>query len=75
MADRADLLEVAIGEDGLAHFETFALRIAFVIEDVRARPDEGDEAHDQFFADRVDRRIGHLREILLEIGEERLGDR
>ena len=40
---------------------------------VRPRPDEGDQAHHQFLADRVDRRVGHLREVLLEIGVEQLG--
>ena len=72
MADAADLLEILIGEDRLAHLEPLLLRRALVIENVRARADEGDEAHHQFFADRIDRRIGHLREVLLEIGVEQL---
>ena len=72
MADAADLLEILVGEDRLAHFEALAPRIAFEIEDVRPRPDERDEAHHQLLADRVDRRVGHLREVLLEIGVEQL---
>ena len=72
MADGADLLEIAIGQDRLAHFEPLAARIADEVEDVRPRPDEGDQAHHQLLADRVDRRVGDLREVLLEIGVEQL---
>ena len=54
------------------HFEPLGLRHALEIEQVRPRPDDRDEAHDQFLADRVDRRVGHLREVLLEIGEQQL---
>ena len=36
------------------------------------RPDDGHEAHDQLFADRIDRRVGYLGEVPLEIGEEEL---
>ena len=71
-ADDADLLEILVGEDRLAHLEALALRIAFEVEDVRARADERHEAHDELFADRVDRRVRHLREVLLEIGVEQL---
>ena len=42
------------------------------VEQVRPRPDDRDEAHHELLADRVDRRVGDLREILLEIGEELL---
>ena len=70
--DRADLLEVVVGQDRLAHFEPLAARDAFEVEQVRPRPDERDEAHHQLFADRIDRRVGHLREVLLEIGVEQL---
>ena len=72
MADAADLLEVLVGEDRLAHFEPLAARVAFEVEQVRPRPDERDEAHHQLLADRVDRRVGDLREVLLEIGVEQL---
>ena len=54
------------------HFETLGLRGAFEIEQVRPRPDDRDETHHQFLADRVDRRIGDLGEVLLEIGEKKL---
>ncbi len=72
MPDAADLLEILVGEDGLAHFQPLAARGAFEIEDVRARADERHEAHDELFADRVDRRVRDLREVLLEIGVEQL---
>ena len=45
---------------------------ALQVEQVRPRPDDRDQAHDQLLADRIDRRIGDLREILLEVGEQRL---
>jgi len=71
--DRADLFEIAVGQDRLAHFEPLgAGHAALQIEQVRPRPDDRDQTHDQFFADRIDRRIGDLREILLEVGEQRL---
>ena len=72
MADAADFLQILVGQDRLAHFQPLLLGRAVVVENIGARADEGHEAHDQFLADRVDRRIGHLREVLLEIGVEQL---
>ena len=72
MADAADLLEILVGQDRLSHFQPLAARVAFEVEQIWPRPDERDEAHDEFLADRIDRRIGHLREVLLEIGVEQL---
>src|SRR5438105_11587063 len=69
---RADLFKVGIGEDRLAHFQPLRARYAFEVEQVRPRPDDRDEAHDQLLPDRVDRWIGHLGEVLLEIGEQEL---
>ena len=43
------------------------MRTGVMTQQVRARADHRDEAHDQFLADRVDRRVGDLREVLLEI--------
>ncbi len=71
--DRADLFEVRVGQDRLAHFEALGGGHALQVEQVRPRPDDRDEAHHQLLADRVDRRIGDLREVLLEVGEQRLG--
>ena len=42
---------------------------AFEVEQVRPRSDDRDQAHHQLLADRIDRRVGDLREVLLEIGE------
>ena len=72
LRDRADFLEILVGEDRLAHFEPLGVRHVFEVEQVRPRPDDRNEAHDEFFADRIDRRVRHLREVLLEIGEQRL---
>jgi hypothetical protein len=64
--DRADLLEVLVGQDRLVDLEPL-VRAGIVPEQVRSRADHGGQAHHQLLADRVDRRIGDLREILLEI--------
>ncbi|MNV07343.1 hypothetical protein D3C71_977650 [compost metagenome] len=72
VADGADLFQIAIGQDRLAHFQTLGTGRALVIEKVRAWANERNEAHHQFFADRIDRRVGDLREVLLEIGVEQL---
>ena len=72
MADAADLLQILVGEDRLAHFEPLAARVAGEVEQVGPRADERHQAHHQLFADRVDRRVGDLGEVLLEIGVEQL---
>ena len=72
LGDRADLFQVRIGQDRLAHFQALGVRQAFEVEQVRPRPDDRDEAHHQLLADRIDRRVGDLREVLLEIGEQQL---
>jgi hypothetical protein len=72
MADAADLLQVLVGEDRLADLQALAARGALEIEDVGTRPDEGHEAHHELLADRVDRRVRDLGEVLLEIGVEEL---
>ena len=73
VGDRADLFEIRIGQDRLARFEALGGGEALQVEQVRPRSDDGDEAHHQLLADRVDRRVGDLREVLLEVGEQRLG--
>ena len=72
VGDRADFFQVRIGEDRLAHLEPLGVRHAFEVEQIRPRADDGDEAHHQLFADRIDRRVGDLREVLLEVGEQEL---
>ena len=64
--NRTNLGQVLVGKDGLGDFQTLVCaRIA--AEKVRARTDHRQKAHHQFLADRIDRRIGHLGKILLEI--------
>ena len=70
LRDRADFFEVGIGEDRLAHFQPLGARRAFEVKEIRPRSDDRDETHHQLFADRVDRRVGHLGKILLEVGEQ-----
>ena len=72
MTDGSNLLEIGVGEDRLANFETLAARRALMIEQVRTRADEADEAHHEFLADRVDRRVRDLSEILLEVSVKQL---
>jgi hypothetical protein len=72
VTDRTDLLEIAVGQDRLPHFEPLLLCRTLVVKHVRARPDERDQAHHQLFADRIDRRVGDLGEVLLEIGVKQL---
>ena len=43
------------------------VRAGLVAEQVRARADHRDQAHHQLLADRVDRRVGDLGEVLLEV--------
>ena len=70
--DRADLFQIAVGQDRLRHFEP-VVRAGLVAEQVRPRPDHRHQRHHQLLADRVDRRVGDLREILLEVVVEQLG--
>ena len=45
----------------------------FDIEQVRPRSDDRDETHHQLLANGVDRRVGDLRKVLLEVGKKLLG--
>ncbi len=51
----------------------FSFEVPSRSENVRARADERHQAHDQLLADRVDRRVRHLGEVLLEVGVQQLG--
>ncbi len=72
LPDLTDALEILVGQDRLVDLEPLDLRGAFEIEEVRTRADERHEAHDELLADRVDRRVRHLREVLLEVGVQQL---
>ncbi len=67
--DRADLGKVLVGEDRLADFEPL-VRARVAAQQVGARADHRQQAHHQFLADRVDRRVGDLCEVLLEVVEQ-----
>jgi hypothetical protein len=68
----AQLCHVVAIEHRLGDFQTVG-RVDFVdAEQIRLGADEGYQRHHQLLADRVDRRIGHLREELPEIVEQRL---
>ncbi len=64
--DRPHLLEVGVGQDRLCHLEPI-VRPGMMAQQVRPRADHRHQRHHQCLADRIDRRIGDLREVLLEI--------
>ena len=70
--DGADLLQIGVGQDRLGDFQPL-VRAGLAAEQVGARPDHRDQAHHQLLADRIDRRVGDLGEVLLEIVVEQLG--
>ncbi len=69
--DRADLLQIDVAEDRLRHLEP-VMGAGDMAEQVRPRPDHRHQRHHQLLADRVDRRVGDLREVLLEVVIEQL---
>ena len=62
----------ALVSTGWMHFQPL-VRAGIAAQQIGTRPDHRHQAHHQFFADRIDRRIGDLGEILLEIIVEQLG--
>jgi hypothetical protein len=70
--DRADLGNFIVGQDRLVDFEPL-VRAGIHAQQVGARADHRHQAHHQFLADRIDRRVGDLREVLLEIIVEQRG--
>ncbi len=74
--DVPDLFHGVAGEDRLRRFQSHRqvgrIRRDVDREQVRPRSDERDERHHEFLADRVDRRVRHLREQLLEVVVEHL---
>src|SRR5262245_56550056 len=64
LGDRAYLFKVLVGENRLAHLKALGFRCALQIENVRPRTDDRDEAHYELLPDRIDWRVGDLREIL-----------
>jgi hypothetical protein len=72
LLDLAQLLHVGEVEDRLAHFQPHRRVDLVDVQQVRLGADEGHQRHHDRFADRVDRRVGHLREQLLEVVVQRL---
>ena len=75
-ADVTDLFHLVGGQDRLprlqAHRQIDGVGRDIDREQVGPRSDERHQRHHQLFADRIDRRIGHLREQLFEIAVEHL---
>ena len=64
-----DLGEFVVVDDGEGQDHLTAVR-GRRLEDVALRPDDRGQRRDDFLADRIQRRIGHLGEGLLEVVEE-----
>ncbi len=71
VADRTNLLKRRVGENRLCDLQSL-VRAGREAQQVWPRPDHRHQRHDQLFADRIDRRVGHLGEVLLEIVVEQL---
>ena len=72
MVDLAQPLELVVQEDRVRDHE-LARVLGRLVEEVPLRADARGDAHHDLLADRVDRRVRHLREELLEVRvEERL---
>ena len=71
--DMTDLFHLVRRQDRLLRLEAHRWIGLVDAEQIRPRADERHQRHHQFFPDRVDGRIGHLREQLLEVVVENLG--
>ena len=71
-ADLPEVLELGIGEDRAAHLDEAGV-LGGLGEDVGLVAHVGHQAHHRDLADGVDRRVGHLREALLEVVKEEPG--
>ena len=65
--DIAQLGHVGKVKNRLGHFQPHRRVDLVDVQQVRLGADEAHQAHHNRFADRVDRRVGHLREELLEV--------
>ncbi len=70
--DIAQFLHTVERQHRLRYFETDRRIDVVRIQKIWLGPDEGHQRHDQLLTYRVDRRIGHLREKLLEVVVESL---
>ena len=63
-------LQLLVAQDRLVHPQLVGV-IRRLLQEVLLGPHRGGQRHDDRLADRVDRRVGDLREELLEVGGER----
>ena len=70
-AHTAQLFQIQIGQDGLGQLQRVAVHRRF-FENIALSADVAGERHHQFFANRIDRGVGNLREQLLKVVEQRL---
>ena len=68
--DLAEVLQLVVAQDRRLHRELAGV-LRRLVEQVALGADAGRHAHHDRLADRVDRRVGDLREQLLEVREER----
>ena len=71
LLDRANLFQLGVGQHGLRHFQPL-VGAGMAAEQVGTRADHGHQRHHQLLTDRIDRRVGDLGEILLEVVVEQL---
>ena len=71
--DAADPLQIGIAENRALDLQSFVGAAAGQVEQVGSGTDQRDQRHHQFLADRVDRRVGDLREFLFEVVVQQLG--
>ena len=71
--DAAHLRHFFHTENRLGEFQTQRRVDVVDVEKIRTRTHEGNQRHHKLFADRINRRIGHLSKQLTEVLIERLG--
>ena len=69
LGDVADRLQVGVAQDRGGYLQPLGLG-GPLLQQVAPRPEAGRQGHDQLLADRVDGRVGHLGEELLEVREK-----
>gem|GEM_PF-6846870 len=70
--DSPNSFQIHIGQNRLPHLQSLVLAARVEIKQIGARADQAHQTHDQFLANGVDRRIGHLGEVLFEVIEKHL---
>ena len=60
--------QVLIGQYRLGDLQTHVFACIQGVQQIRPGTDQTDQGHDQFLPDGIDGRIGHLGEVLFEVG-------